>query len=195
MVYFHFSSCFHNEMPFFKIFNHLQVLKFDLEKAGFLASAPYLSRFICGFMFGSISDYLIKHKLLTVTTIRKSFSLFCKFFCFFVLDLFYSKYFYWNLLIHFGLAHVLPGLLLFSIRFVNDNPIHCVILITIAMGFNGATTVVNLANSLDLAPNYAATLSSIINTFATLGGIIAPMVVTYFTREHVSVKFFRLYVY
>ena len=83
---------------------------------------------------------------------------------------------------------MLPGVLLFSLRFVSDNPIHCVILITIAMGFNGATTVVNLANSLDLAPNYAATLSSIINTFATLGGIIAPMVVTYFTREHVSLN-------
>ncbi|XP_055312815.1 sialin-like isoform X2 [Sitodiplosis mosellana] len=134
-----------------------EVLKFDLEKAGFLASAPYLSRFICGFIFGSISDYLIKHKLLSVTTIRKSFSLF---------------------------SHILPGLLLFSLRFVSDNPIHCVILITIAMGFNGATTVVNLANALDLAPNYVATLSAIINTFATSGGIIAPVVVTYFTREH-----------
>lgn len=76
--------------------------------------------------------------------------------------------------------------MLFGLRFVSDNPIHCVILITIAMAFNGATTVVNLANSLDLAPNYAATLSAIINTFATSGGIIAPVVVTYFTREHVS---------
>lgn len=80
--------------------------------------------------------------------------------------------------------------MLFGLRFVSDNPIHCVIMITIAMGFNGATTVVNLANNLDLAPNYAATLSAIINTFATSGGIIAPVVVTYFTREHVSFFFF-----
>lgn len=63
---------------------------------------------------------------------------------------------------------------------------HCVIVITIALGFNGASTVVNLSNALDLAPNYAPTLYSIINTFATLAGVIAPMVVTYFTREHVS---------
>lgn len=54
------------------------------------------------------------------------------------------------------------------------------------MAFNGATTVVNLVNPLDLAPNYVATLSAIINTFATSGGIIAPSVVAYFTRENVS---------
>lgn len=63
---------------------------------------------------------------------------------------------------------------------------NCVLLITIALGLNGASTVVSLANALDLAPNYAATLSSIINTFSTMAGIIAPMVVSYFTSEQVS---------
>lgn len=84
------------------------------------------------------------------------------------------------------LAHILPGLLLFGLRFVSNNPMHCVIVITMALGFNGASTVVNLSNALDLAPNYVATLSSIINTFATLAGVIAPMMVTYFTREQAS---------
>lgn len=63
---------------------------------------------------------------------------------------------------------------------------YCVALITIALGLNGASTVVSLANALDLAPNYAATLSSIINTFSTAAGIIAPLVVSYFTSENVS---------
>lgn len=55
-----------------------QVLKFDLTKSGLLASAPYLSRFICGFLFGMLSDFLIKHDILSVTSIRKFFSVFCK---------------------------------------------------------------------------------------------------------------------
>lgn len=63
---------------------------------------------------------------------------------------------------------------------------YCIALITIALGLNGASTVVSLANVLDLSPNYAATLSSIINTFSTAAGIIAPLVVSYFTSEQVS---------
>lgn len=55
-----------------------EVLKFDLTQSGILASAPYLSRFICGFLFGLLSDYFIKHDILSVTSIRKYFSIFCK---------------------------------------------------------------------------------------------------------------------
>ncbi|XP_031630275.1 sialin-like [Contarinia nasturtii] len=138
-----------------------EVLKFDLTQSGLLASLPYLSRFICGFVFGAISDYMIKHELLTVTQVRKFFSVF---------------------------SHILPGLLMYGLRFVSDSPINCVIVITVALGLNGASTCVNLANSLDLAPNYAAAVSAIINTFTTATGIIAPMVVTYFTRENNTVN-------
>lgn len=83
----------------------------------------------------------------------------------------------------------MPGILLFSLRFVDENPMYCVALITIALGLNGASTVVSLANAIDLAPNYAASLSSIINTFSTSAGVIAPMVVSYFTSENVSSSF------
>lgn len=82
---------------------------------------------------------------------------------------------------------------MFSLRFVGENAMYCVLLITIALGLNGASTVVSLANALDLAPNYAATLSSIINTFSTSAGIIAPMVVSYFTSEQVRNIFFILF--
>lgn len=84
------------------------------------------------------------------------------------------------------LAHIIPGILLFSLRFVGENPMYCVALITIALGLNGASTVVSLANALDLAPNYGAFTSAFINTFATMAGIIAPMVVSYFTSENVG---------
>lgn len=72
------------------------------------------------------------------------------------------------------------------LRFFSDDPMACVVLITIALGFNGASTVVSLANPFDLAPNYAAALYAIINTFTTVSGIIAPLVVSYFTSEQVS---------
>lgn len=82
-------------------------------------------------------------------------------------------------------AHILPGILLFSLRFVSHNPYYCVALITTALGLNGASTVVSLANGLDLAPNYSATISALNNTFGALAGILAPMLITFYTKEQV----------
>lgn len=75
-----------------------EVLKFDLTQSGVLASAPYLSRFICGLLFGLLSDYFIKHDILSITSIRKYFSIFCKFLVFTISfanlnkKLFYAKF-------------------------------------------------------------------------------------------------------
>lgn len=56
-----------------------EVLKFNLSKAGILASLPYLSRVLAGFLFGAAGDYLTKNKIFPVAFIRKSFCIFCKF--------------------------------------------------------------------------------------------------------------------
>lgn len=55
-----------------------EVLKFNLAQAGMLSSLPYLFRLIFGFIFGSIGDRIRHKNLLSVTTIRKVFCVFCK---------------------------------------------------------------------------------------------------------------------
>jgi len=55
-----------------------QALNFNLAKAGFLAALPPLARLLAGFAFGAIGDYLRRKNTFSVTTIRKSFCLFCK---------------------------------------------------------------------------------------------------------------------
>jgi MFS transporter, ACS family, solute carrier family 17 (sodium-dependent inorganic phosphate cotransporter), other len=55
-----------------------EVLKFKLTEAGILSSLPYLLRLIFGFVFGSIGDRIRHKNVLSVTTIRKSFCVFCK---------------------------------------------------------------------------------------------------------------------
>lgn len=55
-----------------------EVLMFKLTEAGILSSLPYLARLIFGFVFGSIGDRLRHKNLLSVTTIRKMFCVFCK---------------------------------------------------------------------------------------------------------------------
>lgn len=54
-----------------------QVLKFDLKSAGLVASFPYIARFVFGFFFGLVGDYLMKQGV-SPTRIRKSFCIFCK---------------------------------------------------------------------------------------------------------------------
>lgn len=63
-------------------------------------------------------------------------------------------------------------------------PYVCVTLITLSLGFNGASTVTNLQNSQDLAPNFAGTLYGIINFVGTTTGFITPELVAVFTKEH-----------
>lgn len=55
-----------------------EVLKFNLTEAGILSSLPYLFRLIFGFIFGSIGDAIRHKNVLSVTTIRKMFCVFCK---------------------------------------------------------------------------------------------------------------------
>lgn len=56
-----------------------EVLQFNLAKAGILSSLPYLARLIAGFAFGGIGDLIRSKNIMSVTTIRKSFCLFCKY--------------------------------------------------------------------------------------------------------------------
>lgn len=55
-----------------------EVLGFSLAKAGFLASLPYLARLFAGFVFGAVGDLIRKKEIMSVTTIRKFFCIFCK---------------------------------------------------------------------------------------------------------------------
>lgn len=69
--------------------------------------------------------------------------------------------------------------------FVDDQPYAYVAIITASLGFNGAAALTNLLNAQDLAPNYAGTVYSIINTAGTTAGFVTPLVVAYFTKDSV----------
>lgn len=159
-----------------------QVLKFDLGKAGVLASLPPLVRLLFGFVFGQVGDTFRDRKIMSVTAIRKFFCIFCK-----------SSIKWWmalpfhnsNASYYCILAHIIPGLLLIGITYIGNHPYWCVVIITASLGLNGASTLTNLQNSQDLAPNFAGSLYSVINFVGTSSGFISPMVVAYFTEERV----------
>lgn len=70
---------------------------------------------------------------------------------------------------------------------MGHHPYWCVAVITISLGFNGASTLTNLQNAQDLAPNFAGTLYGVINFIGTTTGFLTPMVVGYFTKETVCI--------
>lgn len=54
------------------------VLGFNLAHSGLLAALPYLARMTCGFIFGSIGDLIRQKNIISLTAIRKLFTILCK---------------------------------------------------------------------------------------------------------------------
>ncbi|XP_062560564.1 sialin-like [Armigeres subalbatus] len=133
-----------------------EVLGFNLSKAGFLSSLPYLARMFSGFFFGYIGDLIRQKQVMSTTAIRKSFCLF---------------------------SHFIPGAILVALPFFGQDPFVCVGFIIACIGVNGASTITNLVNAQDLAPNFAATLYGVMSFLGTTAGFIAPMLVAHFTSE------------
>lgn len=66
-------------------------------------------------------------------------------------------------------------MLLLAIPYIKE-PGVVIAILTMSLGFNGAAVLTNLQNTQDLAPNYAGTLYSIINTIGFTAGVLGPMV-------------------
>ncbi|XP_023162936.2 sialin [Drosophila hydei] len=133
-----------------------EVLGFNLSSAGFLSSLPHIARLLAAFGFGSVADWIRRKGWWTLTFTRK-------FFCI--------------------PSHILPGIMLIVLAFCGRDPYVCVAIMTISLGFNGAATSTNLANSQDLAPNFAGTMYGIINCLGTTPGIFSPLIVAAFTQN------------
>ncbi|XP_021707113.1 sialin [Aedes aegypti] len=133
-----------------------EVLGFNLSNAGFLSSLPYLARMFSGFFFGYIGDLIRQKDFMSTTAVRKSFCLF---------------------------SHLIPGAILIALPYIGQDPLVCVSLIVACLGVNGASTITNLVNAQDLAPNFVATLYGVMNFLGTTAGFIAPMLVAHFTSD------------
>ncbi|XP_058459582.1 sialin-like [Malaya genurostris] len=133
-----------------------EVLGFKLANAGFLSSLPYMARMFSGFFFGFIGDRIRQKNLMSTTAVRKSFCLF---------------------------SHIIPGVFLIILPFIATDAFICIACIVACFGFNGSSTLTNLVNAQDLAPNFAATLYGFLNFLGTTTGFIAPIVVAMFTAE------------
>lgn len=83
---------------------------------------------------------------------------------------------------------MIPGLLLFSVLLAGCNAPFAITVIILSLGFNGASTITNIQNCQDLAPNFAGTIYGLINFFGTTTGFITPPITAYITKDRVRIN-------
>ncbi|KAL5279832.1 hypothetical protein ACFFRR_004066 [Megaselia abdita] len=124
------------------------VMDFNLDKTGFLSAVPYLAMGILLGVSGYLADWFQVKKILTTTQVR--------------------KYFNCGAFLAQTVFMVLTGYI--------DNATWSVVCITISVGLGAFAWSGFAVNHLDIAPQHASVLMGIGNTFATIPGIVSPII-------------------
>lgn len=82
-------------------------------------------------------------------------------------------------------AHMGPAVCLVVMTYVGCDATTAIIMLILALAFNGAACQTSLQNHQDLAPNYAGSLYGIMNTFGSFPGFIIPPIIGALTNERV----------
>jgi len=131
------------------------ILKFDLQKTGFLAALPYLIMIIVVQSGGRFADFLRSSGAMSTTHVRKLFN---------------------------TLGFLYQGVFLIVVGY-SENKYVALFGLTMAVGFGGLAWSGFIVNHLDIAPRYASLLLGITNCFATIPGILSPLVVGFVTTN------------
>ncbi|CAG2059692.1 unnamed protein product, partial [Timema podura] len=81
------------------------------------------------------------------------------------------------------LAHIIPGLLLVPIYFMGCDKWINMALVTVSFGINGASVGSVMANAVDLSPNHADAIYTLISCIGTSSGVFVPKIVGYITGQ------------
>ncbi|XP_053190148.1 sialin [Scomber japonicus] len=133
------------------------VLHFDLKSNGFLSALPYLGAWFVSITSGVVADTLIEKNMLSITSVRKIFTL----------------------------VGLLPASgFLVAVSFSGCSHILAVTFLTLCTTIGGISASGVYMNQIDIAPRYAGFLLGITNTFGTIPGVVAPIATGYFTADH-----------
>ncbi|ROL48694.1 Sialin [Anabarilius grahami] len=133
------------------------VLHFDLQQNSFLSALPYLAGWLFTVGSGVLADNLLERELLSITAVRKIFTF---------------------------IGLFLPAVFLFAVGFSGCSGVLAVTFLTLSSAFGGFSAAGVFINQIDIAPRYAGMLLGITNTFGTIPGVLAPIVVGYLTKDH-----------
>ncbi|KAL0841150.1 hypothetical protein ABMA28_014896 [Loxostege sticticalis] len=126
------------------------VLKFNIATTGTLTALPYIAMWICSFLFGLICDYCIKKGWHTIKTGR---------------------------IIHTTVAATGPAICIILASYAGCDRTAAMVYFVLSMALMGGFYSGMKVNALDLAPNYAGSLTSLVNTTSTFAGIATPYLI------------------
>lgn len=75
------------------------------------------------------------------------------------------------------------------VSYIGCDSVLTMVLLTLAVGFQGALYTGYLVNHLDLSPNYASVIYGITSTFGTIPSFVAPLMVATLTKGQVGTEF------
>ncbi|XP_035476029.2 sialin [Scophthalmus maximus] len=133
------------------------ILHFDLKSNGFLSALPYLGALVVSTLSGVAADSLIEKRVMSVTAMRKLFTI---------------------------TGMMFPAVFLVAVGYSGCSHVLTVTFLTLSTATGGTTAAGVFINQIDIAPRYAGFLLGITNTFGTIPGVVAPIATGYFTKDH-----------
>ncbi|XP_026867484.1 sialin isoform X1 [Electrophorus electricus] len=138
------------------------VLHFDLRQNSFLSALPYLGAWLFSILSGVLADSLLEREILSITTVRKIFTL---------------------VEIRVSIGLLLPAGFLFAVGFTGCSSTLAVTFLTVSTTIGGISAAGVFMNQIDIAPRYAGMLLGITNTFGTIPGVLAPIAVGHLAKN------------
>lgn len=133
------------------------VLGFSIKQNGMLSALPYIGCAIMAVLSGQFADYLREKRNCATVKVRKALSL---------------------------VGMIGPAIFLVAAGFTGCNYTLAVTFLTISSSLGGVSASGFNINHLDIAPSYAGILLGITNTFATIPGMVGPVIARSLTANN-----------
>ncbi|KAB0797493.1 hypothetical protein PPYR_08486 [Photinus pyralis] len=127
------------------------ILQFELGATGIMAAIPYLTISVTTQLAGHAADWLQERKIFTTTQVRKIFN--CG-------------------------AYMAQTVFMITAAYLLS-PVGTTVCLSLAVGLGGFAWAGFGVNHLDIAPQHASVLMGLSNTFATIPGIVSPIITGY----------------
>uniref|UniRef100_A0A667X8J6 Sialin n=1 Tax=Myripristis murdjan TaxID=586833 RepID=A0A667X8J6_9TELE len=125
------------------------ILGFSIQQNGMLSALPYIGCGLLAVMGGQVADYLRESCMYPTVAVRKAFSI---------------------------AGMIGPAVFLVAAGYTGCNYILAVTFLTVSSSLGGLSASGFNINHLDIAPSYAGILLGITNTFATIPGMVGPVI-------------------
>lgn len=134
-----------------------KILGFSIQQNGMLSALPYLGCWLLALLGGQLADLLRERYLIRTAYVRKAFTI---------------------------VGMVGPAIFLVATGYTGCNFVLAVAFLSISSALGGISASGFNINHLDIAPSYAGILLGITNSFATIPGMVGPVIASSLTKSN-----------